>query len=105
MSILLRVLAWAGRILLFALLFLVAAKNTDPVAVHFLFDTVWLAPLALVVLCALALGAALGLLACLPALARQRREITGLRRELAVTERPAPEPALPAQPVDVPIQL
>jgi len=101
MAILLRILAWAGRILLFALLFLVAAKNTDPVTVRFLFDTVWQAPLALVVLASLALGAALGLLACLPALARQRREILGLRRELAVTERPAPEASPAPPPLDV----
>jgi uncharacterized integral membrane protein len=103
MAILLRVLAWAGRILLFALLFLVAAKNTDPVTVRFLFDSAWQAPLALVVLAALALGAALGLLACLPALARQRREVAGLRRELAVAERTAPEPVAPPA-VDAPVQ-
>jgi uncharacterized integral membrane protein len=101
MALLLRILAWAGRILLFALLFLVAAKNTDPVTVRFLFDAAWQAPLALVVLAALALGAALGLLACLPALARQRREIVGLRRELAVTERPAPAPQPAPPPLDV----
>jgi hypothetical protein len=43
----------------------------------------------------------LGLLACLPALARQRREILGLRRELAVTERPAPEASPAPPPLDV----
>jgi uncharacterized integral membrane protein len=103
MAILLRILAWAGRVLLFALFFLVAAKNTDPVTLRFLFDSAWQAPLALVVLVALGLGAALGILACLPALARQRRELTGLRRELAVAERPPP-PAVPTPAADVSVQ-
>ena len=95
MTTFLRIVAWIARILLFAVLFLLAAKNTEPVTVRFLFDAVWHAPLALVVLVALALGAILGLVACLPAHARQRREIAGLSKELAVGGRPPAEPEVP----------
>jgi uncharacterized integral membrane protein len=106
MTTLLKVLAWIVRILLFAALFLLAVKNTEPVTVRFLFDSAWQAPLALVVLVLLAAGAGLGILACLPAIARQRREISGLKAEVAAGERRPAEPVPPPDPgADMPSQF
>ena len=77
-----RVLAWILRIILFLALFLLALKNTDNVDLHLYFDQVWRAPLILVLLVFFAVGAAMGVLATLAALFRQRREIARLQREL-----------------------
>ena len=106
MTTLLKVFSWIVRILLFAALFLLAVKNTEPVTVRFLFDSMWQAPLALVVLVVLASGAALGILACLPAIARQRREITALKGEAAAGARKPAEPVPPPDPAaDMPSQF
>jgi uncharacterized integral membrane protein len=106
MTTLLKVVSWIVRILLFAALFLLAVKNTEPVTVRFLFDSMWQAPLALVVLVVLVSGAALGILACLPALARQRREIASLKAEAAAGTRQPSEPLPPPDPAaDVPSQF
>jgi uncharacterized integral membrane protein len=105
MTTLLKVLSWIVRILLFAALFLLAVKNTEPVTVRFLFDSIWQAPLALVVLVVLASGAGLGILACLPALARQRREIAALKAETTAGARLSSEPMPPPDPAaDMPSQ-
>ena len=102
----LRVLSWLVRIVLFAALFLLAVKNTEPVTVRFLFGAAWQAPLALVVFVVLTVGAALGVLACLPAIARQRREIAAVKKELAAGETKPAEPAPPPDPsADVPSQF
>ena len=45
-----RALLWASRIVLFLFLFAFAIKNTEPVGVRFLLDTVWQAPLVIVLL-------------------------------------------------------
>ena len=78
----LRFLTFLGWTLVFVVLLLFAIKNTEPVALHFYFDRVWNAPLIFVVLVSFAAGAVLGVIACVAPLARQRREILGLRREL-----------------------
>ena len=88
-----RVLAWTLRIVLFLALFLFALKNTDVVSLRLYFDQVWQAPLILVLLVFFAAGAALGVLAMLATLFRQRREIARLRRELksrAPNDSPSP---------------
>jgi len=77
-----RVLAWTLRIILFLALFLLALKNTDTVSLHLYFDQVWPAPLILVLLVFFAAGAAMGVLATLATVFRQRREIARLQREL-----------------------
>ena len=77
-----RVLAWTLRVILFLALFLFALKNTDTVSLRLYFDQVWHAPLVLVLLVFFAAGAALGVLATLATVFRQRREIARLRREL-----------------------
>src|SRR3990170_2902588 len=57
-------------------------KNAEPVTLRFYFDTAWQTPLVLLVLVSFAAGAVFGVIACLPALARQRREALRLRKEL-----------------------
>jgi len=77
-----RALAWTLRIVMFLALFLFALKNTDTVTLRLYFEQVWQAPLILVLLVFFAGGAALGVLATLATVFRQRREIAKLRREL-----------------------
>jgi len=77
-----RVLAWTLRIILFLALFLFALKNTDTVTLRLYFDQVWQAPLILVLLVFFAAGAAMGVIATLATVFRQRRDIARLRREL-----------------------
>jgi len=75
-------LLWFFRLLVFAVLLGFALKNTDPVAVRFYLGGEWEAPLAFVLLVAFVFGAAAGLLACLGAVLRKRREISHLRKQL-----------------------
>jgi len=82
-----RALAWTLRIILFLALFLFALKNTDSVSLRLYFDQVWQAPLILVLLVFFAAGAAMGVLATLATVFRQRREIGRLRRELGSRSR------------------
>jgi len=82
-----RVLAWILRIVLFLAMFLFALKNTDSVSLHIYFDQVWQAPLILVLLVFFAAGAAMGVLATLATVFRQRREIGRLQRELGTRPR------------------
>jgi len=77
-----RVLSWVLRIILFLALFLFALKNTDTINLRLYFDQIWQAPLILVLLVFFAAGAAVGVLATLTTVFRQRREITRLKREL-----------------------
>jgi lipopolysaccharide assembly protein A len=77
-----RVLSWILRIILFLALFLFALKNTDTVSLRLYFDQVWQAPLILVLLVFFAAGAAMGVLATLATVFRQRRQIAQLQREL-----------------------
>ena len=83
--------AWLLRALLFVALLLFALKNTDPVTLHFYLDQNWQAPLILVLLAFFALGAALGVLACLTKLFAQRREIAALGREAQAQPQPQPQ--------------
>lgn len=95
-----RVLAWTLRIILFLALFLFALKNTDTVSLRLYFDQVWQAPLILVLLVFFAAGAALGVLATLATVFRQRRDIARLQRDLR--DRPRDEsPKRPAADGDI----
>ena len=67
---------------IFLLLLGFAVKNTDPVAIRYFLGLEWQAPLVLVLLIFFAAGAALGIAASLTIMARQRREILGLKREI-----------------------
>jgi putative membrane protein len=76
-------LIWFLRGTLFIILLGLAIKNSGEVDLRFFFDASWQTPLSLALLTALALGVVLGLLALLPRLIRQRRDIGALRRQLA----------------------
>ena len=87
-------LSWLLRALLFLAIFLLALMNTDSVTLRFFLGKTWETPMVLALLVFLVLGAALGVLACLPRMFRQRHEIARLRRELsAAGDRIAPPQA------------
>jgi putative membrane protein len=90
-------LFWAA---VFVILLLFAIKNAELVTVRFYFDRSWETPLVFVVLAAFAAGAVFGVIACIPSLARQRREKSALRRELK-SRPPEAAPSVPTV-VDVP---
>jgi len=93
-----RYFLWLLRIFLFLLLLGFAAKNSDPVTVSYYFGAEWRAPLVFVLLISLCAGAALGILAALGQLFRQRREIADLKRELRTQSRTSLQTVAP--PID-----
>jgi uncharacterized integral membrane protein len=93
----LRWITWILRILLFLLVMAFALKNSETVTVRGFLGYEWQASLVLVLLAFFGVGVALGLLACLPALFRQRRRISRLEREAAAARgrEAAPRPPPP----------
>lgn len=77
-----KLVAWIIRIVLFALLFVLALRNTADVSLQLFFDAVWRAPLILILLAAFGLGILAALAALAPVLMRQRMEAGRLRRAL-----------------------
>ncbi len=75
-------LSWLLRALLFLAVFAFALMNTGPVTLRFFLGQTWETPMILALLLFFAFGAAIGVLACLPRLFGQRREIQKLEREL-----------------------
>lgn len=75
-----RFVLWGLRILVFLCMLLFALKNTDPVSIRFFFDSVWHAPLIIVVLAFFAAGALLGVLSLIGTVFSLRRELARLRR-------------------------
>ena len=86
----LRLLSWFLRLVLFLLLLAFAVMNSGAVTLRFFFDRSWQVPLVLLLLVTLALGALLGLLACMAQLFRGRRENLALRRELRALDAGTP---------------
>jgi uncharacterized integral membrane protein len=76
-------ISWILRALVFLAILLLAVMNTDPVKLRFFLGMTWETPMILAIFVFLALGAALGVLACLPRLLRQRSEIARLKRGLS----------------------
>jgi lipopolysaccharide assembly protein A len=68
-----RILAWALRAFLFFTLFAFALNNQHTVTVNWFFGLQWQAPMVMVVLLALGLGAVLGVVAMVPNWWRARR--------------------------------
>jgi len=93
-------LLWFLRGILFVILLGLAIKNSGDVELRFFFDSSWQTPLSLALLGALVLGIVLGLLALLPRLIRQRRNLSALKRELAEREKSPPPP--PPNHIDLP---
>jgi len=75
-----RTLILALKLALFLVVLTFAVRNTDVVTVRYFLGWEWQSPLIFVMLIAFCAGIALGLLAALPKLFRQRREITTLKR-------------------------
>ena len=75
--------AWVLKFVLFVLVLAFAVRNTDMVTVRYYFGGEWQTPLVFVLLVAFCEGVALGLIAGMTALVRQRREIAALKRDLA----------------------
>lgn len=75
-------LIWLLRALVFLALLSFAVKNDQPVVLSYLFGYEWHASLVLVLFLFFAAGAAVGMLAVLSNLLRQRKEIAALKNEL-----------------------
>jgi uncharacterized integral membrane protein len=73
-------LVWLLRLFIVAILIWFALKNSQLVDVNGLPGQVWQAPLVFVLLVVFVAGVVIGLLAWVPTLMRQRREIARLKR-------------------------
>ncbi|MGO9444711.1 MAG: lipopolysaccharide assembly LapA domain-containing protein [Thiobacillaceae bacterium] len=78
-----RYLGWIIKALIFLLLLGFAHKNSGVVTVHYFLGYIWEAPLVLILLGFFVTGAITGLLAMMPHLIRQRRELGKLRKASA----------------------
>ena len=95
------VLGWVVRISLFLVLLLFAMSNTELVTLRLWgANLAWREPLVLFLLAFFASGAAFGLLAIVPTLFRQRREIGRLRRTIDSMQAGEPPGATPSPSVD-----
>ena len=86
-----RIVTWAIWLAVFLFLVGFVAKNVEPVTLRFYFDLDLQAPLIAILFAAFATGSLFGVVALVPRLLRQRREIARLRRESrARAEPPSP---------------
>jgi uncharacterized integral membrane protein len=92
MKRLLRLLQWLLKAAVFFTLFAFALNNQQETRVNFFFGTYWSAPTVLVVLCALGLGVAVGVLGMVPRWWRHRQ---ALRMNASTPTQPTPEPEKP----------
>jgi len=95
-------LAWIVRLLIVLVLAWFAVRNAQPVDLHGLPGQDWQAPLVFLLLVAFVAGVVIGLLAWVPTVVRQRRELARLRRaaeRASATPAPAPGATVPASPV------
>ena len=74
MTILLKLLVWLLRIVVFVGLFGLAIKNSGPMELRFFLDQAWTAPISVVILAAFAIGVAVGLTAALGVFLRPTRK-------------------------------
>lgn len=79
-----RYLNWILRAALFIVLLGFAVKNDQPVTLRYFFGYEWQPSLVIVLLIFFAAGAAVGVLAMLANVLRQRREIARLKRDIRV---------------------
>lgn len=75
-------LVWLLRGFLFLILLGFAVKNDEPVVLRYFFGYEWHSSLIVVLLLFFAVGAAVGMLAVLASLLRQRKELAALKDEL-----------------------
>ena len=88
-------LMWIIKALLFLLILSFALVNTDPVTVRYYLGYQWQAPLVLVLLVAVCMGALVGLLVGLFHTLRLRRQVAALKRELRVAQQSTEVPPIP----------
>jgi uncharacterized integral membrane protein len=74
---------WILRAIIVVVLMWFALKNAQPVKIHGLLDQWWEGPLVFVLLLSFVGGVLIGLLAWVPTVVRQRREIGRLRKTIA----------------------
>ena len=93
-------IVWFFRLLIIAILIWFALKNSQQVEVYGLPGQSWQAPLVFMLLVVFVAGVVLGLLAWIPTVVRQRRELARLRRAVAeqasmaaLASRPEREPS------------
>ena len=93
-------LVWILRLAIVLVLVWFAVKNSQQIDVNGLPGQVWQAPLVFVLLVAFVGGVVIGLLAWIPTVVRQRREIGRLRRAAATAASAATAvvPAVPQEP-------
>jgi uncharacterized integral membrane protein len=91
-----RIVSWVLWLVVLLFLIAFAAKNLEPVTVHFYLEYDWQTPLVVALLGFFAAGAVLGALAMVGALLRQRREIARLRREARRQQRRDAQPQGPS---------
>jgi uncharacterized integral membrane protein len=77
-----RILSLLAKVAVFLLLLGFAVKNTDGVTIRYFLGLEWQAPLAFVLLVTFTLGILGGIATNLLVMARQRRELLALKREL-----------------------
>ena len=88
-----QVLTWLVRLGLFLVMMGFALSNTDTATLRFfgIPDFEWRAPLVLFLLVFFAAGALFGLIAAMPMVLRQRRELGRLRRSAAAVAKASAE--------------
>ncbi len=99
-------LVWILRFIIVVLLVWFALKNSQEVELSGLPGQSWKAPLVFVLLAVFVAGIVIGLLAWIPTVVRQRREIGKLRKDVAqLAAMPAPPdstlPRIPVSPADI----
>lgn len=88
-------LMWIIKLFLFLLILSFALVNTDPVTVRYYLGYQWQAPLVLVLLVAVCIGALIGILVGLFQALRLRRQVAALKRELRAVQQSSDAPLLP----------
>ena len=81
-----RYLSWFFKIILFLLLLGFAVKNTETAVLHYYLGYEWQAPLVLILLVFFCAGAAVGVIASLSYIFRQKRKMLSLKRELRLKD-------------------
>jgi uncharacterized integral membrane protein len=93
---------WIVRFLIVVILVWFAVKNSQDVSIKGLPGQSWEAPLIFVLLTVFVAGVVIGLLAWVPTVVRQRREIGRLKRAAALPPAPGAQPAVPVVTEDPP---
>ena len=91
---------WILRFVIVVVLVWFAVKNAQVVTIYGLPDQQWQAPLVFILLIVFVAGMVIGLLAWVPTVVRQRREIGRLRKNQA--QLPAVAPEVPAAGIEPP---